>query len=452
MRHFYLIPLLAVSASCIAQSPIPVKMTSSDRGITVPRENFTGLSLGEAEDQNDEFPDEIYIVGYDDYDPMCGIHSMVWSNNTPGYLYTRVPYTTEWPAEETMTDVLATDGTNIYAAGMVQTNVVFDSGYRYEYAAVWRNWVATSILNDGYRDAYTPLSTCATDIAVDNNHVYITTAGNSESSSWTVDGVEYNIMDGRSVCCYNGDVYVARDKTVSLKHRTVLLKNGEVLTDTITGYISDLTVDANGIHYLKNSHLWSDGKIVETGISNPIGLKSENNILYVGGSGPGGLPSVWKNGETIPLISHESKADFRAFCVVDGRIYGVGSYNGHGEGNLPFTVPILYANGKEYNLNDYEMGCATIDIKDICAIRKQNDDETAGVRSLAAPKRSVRITGGCVEVSGALPGELCRVLRLDGTLERQGSADADGMARFDGLSSGVRIVSFKSESVKVVLP
>ena len=69
-------------------------------------------------------------------------------------------------------------------------------------------------------------------------------------------------------------------------------------------------------------------------------------------------------------MNHESKADFRAFTVVDGRIYGIGSYNGH-TGVIPFTIPILYANGKEYNLKDYGMDCATIDIKDICAIRKQ---------------------------------------------------------------------------------
>lgn len=370
MRLYYLLLLLTASVSGFAQSSTNVKITLTDKVITVPKENFVSLSFEDAEEQKDEFSDEIYIVGYDDYDPMCGIHSVLWSNNTPDYTYDRVPYTTEWPAEETMTDVLTTDGTNIYAAGMVQTNVVFESGHRYEYAAVWRNWKIVSALNDGYRDAYTPLSTVATDIAVDNNHVYVTIEGSSENCSWTVDGVEYNIMNGRSVCCYNGDVYVARDKTVLLKHGTVLLKNGEVLTDTITGNISDLTVDANGIHYLKDSHLWSNGKIVETSIGTPIGLKSENNILYVGGY-VDGLPSVWKNGETIPLISQETKADFKAFCVVDGRIYGVGSYNGHTEDNLPYTLPILYANGKEYNLKDYGMGCATIDIKDICAIRKQ---------------------------------------------------------------------------------
>lgn len=365
MRLYYLFLLLTAFVSGFAQSSTNVKITLSDKVITVPKEDFVSLSFDDAEEQKEEFQDEIYIVGYDDYDPMCGIHSVIWSNNTPDYSYGRVPFTTEWPAEETMTDILTTDGTNIYAAGMVQTNVVFDSGYRSEYAAVWRNWKITSIIQQGYAytDMYTPLSTCATDIAVENNHVYITTLGNSESHSWMIDGVEYNIMDGLSVACYNGDVYVARGNTI--------LKNSEVLTDTITGYISDLTVDANGIHYLKNSHLWSNGKIVETGISSPIGLKSENDILYVGGYVNGGLPGVWKNGEIIPLINHESKADFRAFDVVDGRIYGVGSYNGHTEDKLPFTIPILYANGKEYNLKDYGMGCATIDIKDICTIRKQ---------------------------------------------------------------------------------
>ena len=113
MRLYYLLLLLTASVSGFAQSSTNVKITLSDKVITVPKEAFVSLSFEEAEEQKEEFQDEIYIVGYDDYDPMCGIHSVVWSNNTPDYSYDRVPFITEWPAEETMTDILTTDGTNI---------------------------------------------------------------------------------------------------------------------------------------------------------------------------------------------------------------------------------------------------------------------------------------------------------------------------------------------------
>ena len=80
MRLFNLLLLLTTSVSGFAQSFMNVKITLSDKVITVPKEDFVSLSFEEAKEQKEEFQDEIYIVGYDDNDPMCGIHSVIWSN------------------------------------------------------------------------------------------------------------------------------------------------------------------------------------------------------------------------------------------------------------------------------------------------------------------------------------------------------------------------------------
>ena len=51
------------SVSGFAQSSTNVKITLSDKVITVPKENFISLSFEDAEEQKDEFADDIYIVG-----------------------------------------------------------------------------------------------------------------------------------------------------------------------------------------------------------------------------------------------------------------------------------------------------------------------------------------------------------------------------------------------------
>lgn len=80
------------------------------------------------------------------------------------------------------------------------------------------------------------------------------------------------------------------------------------------------------------------------------------------------------------------------------------------------------------------------------------DDNPTNVNSQIAPKRTITVTDGRIEVKGLLHNEQCRVFKLDGALERQAKADSNGMICFDGLSSGVHIINFKSESMKVVLP
>lgn len=80
------------------------------------------------------------------------------------------------------------------------------------------------------------------------------------------------------------------------------------------------------------------------------------------------------------------------------------------------------------------------------------DDNPTNFSSQIASKRTIMVADGRIEISGLLPNEQCRVFKLDGTLERQAKADSNGIICVDGLSSGIHIINFKSESKKVVLP
>ena len=81
MRLFYLLLLLTPSVSGFAQSSTNVKITLSDKVITIPKEDFVSLSFEDAEEQKDEFVDDIYIVGYGDF--YDGIHSFPDFVNAP---------------------------------------------------------------------------------------------------------------------------------------------------------------------------------------------------------------------------------------------------------------------------------------------------------------------------------------------------------------------------------
>lgn len=80
------------------------------------------------------------------------------------------------------------------------------------------------------------------------------------------------------------------------------------------------------------------------------------------------------------------------------------------------------------------------------------DDNSTKVSSPVESKRAIKITDGRIAIRGMLPYELCKVFKLDGTLESQQKADSNGMVYFEGLSSGIHIINFKSESTKVILP
>lgn len=81
-----------------------------------------------------------------------------------------------------------------------------------------------------------------------------------------------------------------------------------------------------------------------------------------------------------------------------------------------------------------------------------DDDNSTKVSSPVESKRAIKITDGRIAIRGMLPYELCKVFKLDGTLESQQKADSNGMVNFEGLSSGIHIINFKSESTKVILP
>ncbi len=81
-----------------------------------------------------------------------------------------------------------------------------------------------------------------------------------------------------------------------------------------------------------------------------------------------------------------------------------------------------------------------------------DDDNSTKVSSPVESKRAIKITDGRIAIRGMLPYELCKVFKLDGTLESQQKADSNGMVCFEGLSSGIHIINSKSESTKVILP
>lgn len=81
-----------------------------------------------------------------------------------------------------------------------------------------------------------------------------------------------------------------------------------------------------------------------------------------------------------------------------------------------------------------------------------DEDKSTNISSQIESKRAIKITDGRISIRGLLPYEQCKVFNLDGTLERQQKADTNGTICFEGLSSGIHIISFKQEAVKVILP
>lgn len=81
-----------------------------------------------------------------------------------------------------------------------------------------------------------------------------------------------------------------------------------------------------------------------------------------------------------------------------------------------------------------------------------DDDNSTNISSPIESKRAIMITGSRISIRGLRPNEQCKVFNLDGTLESQQKADSNGTVCFDGLSSGIHIIGFKQESVKVILP
>ena len=80
-----------------------------------------------------------------------------------------------------------------------------------------------------------------------------------------------------------------------------------------------------------------------------------------------------------------------------------------------------------------------------------DDDNSTNISSPIESKRAIMITGGRINIRGLRPNEQCKIFNLDGTLESQQKADTNGTVCFDGLSSGIHIIGFKQEAVKVIL-
>lgn len=81
-----------------------------------------------------------------------------------------------------------------------------------------------------------------------------------------------------------------------------------------------------------------------------------------------------------------------------------------------------------------------------------DDDNSTNISSPIESKRAIMITGGRIKIRGLRPNEQCKIFNLDGTLESQQKADSNGTICFERLSSGIHIISFKQEAVKVILP
>lgn len=81
-----------------------------------------------------------------------------------------------------------------------------------------------------------------------------------------------------------------------------------------------------------------------------------------------------------------------------------------------------------------------------------DDDNSTNISSPIESKRAIMITGGRINIRGLRPNEQCKIFNLDGTLESQQKADSNGTICFERLSSGIHIISFKQEAVKVILP
>lgn len=81
-----------------------------------------------------------------------------------------------------------------------------------------------------------------------------------------------------------------------------------------------------------------------------------------------------------------------------------------------------------------------------------DDDNSTNISSPIESKRAIMITGSRINIRGLRPNEQCKIFNLDGTLESQQKADSNGTICFERLSSGIHIISFKQEAVKVILP
>lgn len=124
MRLYYLLLLLTTSVSGFAQSSMNVKITLSDKVITVPKDNFVSLSFEESNE--DDILNNVHIVGYIQ-SKTEGTKSFYWSGKE------RKAYILNGEYSEVVATHISGSNGNIYISGWVEDN----AGIRK--MCLWRN-------------------------------------------------------------------------------------------------------------------------------------------------------------------------------------------------------------------------------------------------------------------------------------------------------------------------
>lgn len=340
MRLYYLLLLLTTSVSGFAQSSMNVKITLSDKVITVPKDNFVSLSFEESNE--DDILNNVHIVGYIQ-SKTEGTKSFYWSGKE------RKAYILNGEYSEVVATHISGSNGNIYISGWVEDN----AGIRK--MCLWRNGeMIIPIFNTQMGpDIY------GADIFADGDNVHLAYYGgdntyriNNEHTIIKEEGFNLYLHSGFGVYCHKGDTYTAEYNSI--------LKNGEVVTDTLNGVANAFVVNDQGLHFpLSNGdlRLWSNGVITKIenfwdysfidlgfrGFCSHRNVACDDNELYLAYD-KNYRPVVWKNGKTEELVKDNNHGcRVSGIFVANHTVYAIGGV----------TSPLLWVNGKEYNLRDF---------------------------------------------------------------------------------------------------
>ena len=341
MRLYYLLLLLIASVSGFAQSSQNVKITLSDKVITVPKDDFVSLSF--EENNEDAILDNVHVIGYIQ-SKTEGTKSFYWNGKERKTHILNGEY-----SEVVATHISCSNG-NVYISGWVEDN---DGKCK---LCLWRN--GELIIPDF--NSQVGFDTYGSDIFADGDNVHLSYYGseneyriNNEHTVIEENGFKLHLHSGYGVYCYNGEVYTSEWSSI--------LKNGEIVTDTIKGMANPFVVNDNGIHFPRfygdDYCLWSNGTITKIGSRWDFRMTSWNfrgwcsyrqvacdgNECYVAGD-KNYVPVVWKNGITEALVKDsEHSFEVHGIFVANHTVYAIGGR----------TKPLLWVNGKEFDLQEY---------------------------------------------------------------------------------------------------
>lgn len=341
MRLYYLFLLLIASVSGFAQSSTNVKITLSDKVITVPKEDFVSLSFEESNE--DDILNNVHIVGYIQ-SKTEGTKSFYWSGKE------RKTYILNGEYSEAVATHISCSNGNVYISGWVE-----DSNGRRK-MCLWRN---REMIIPVFNTQMGP-DTYGADIFADGNNVHLAYYGgdneyriNNEHTIIEEEGFKLYLHSGFGVYCHKGDTYTAEYNSI--------LKNGEVVTDTLNGVANAFVVNDKGIHFPWNNngglHLWSNGTLIKIenfwgydrcnlgfrGFCTHRNVACDENELYLAYD-KNNKPVVWKNGKTEELVKDNNHGcDVSGIFVANHTVYAIGGV----------INPLLWVNGKEYNLRDF---------------------------------------------------------------------------------------------------